>query len=63
VRGTTQPVKLALGKQGTRKWQAERFDPRNGARHPLPVSEGDRESFEFQPPDTQDWLVVLQNAR
>jgi hypothetical protein len=57
VRGTTEPVALALP-AAAGGWRAERFDPRTGARAPLPAPIGGG-SFEFRAPDAQDWLAVV----
>lgn len=56
VRGTTEPVTLALGSLNAAI--AEQFDPRTGARQPLPAPVSDR--YQYRPPDAQDWVFVIR---
>ncbi len=60
VRGTTQPVTLELAAASAHRWQAERFDPRTGARQAVTAPATGASSYKFTPPDAQDWLVVLR---
>lgn len=59
-RGLKTPVKLALD-SASGPFSAMQFDPRSGERKDLgPVLSCDR--FEFQPPDEQDWIVLVMTA-
>jgi hypothetical protein len=53
-------VTLSLGSSGG-PLSATQFDPRSGERKDLGAVTG-KERFEFQPPDEQDWVVILTSA-
>jgi hypothetical protein len=58
VRGTTQPVELALGARPQR-FRIRQFNPRTGqfrslGEQPVPAR------YKYQAPDQQDWVVLLE---
>lgn len=63
VRGTTEPVTIALDGRGASAWQAEQFDPRTGARKSLTAPAAGSDRYEYRAPDAQDWLVVVRTAK
>jgi hypothetical protein len=56
VRGLKSPVTLAPGSM-IGQLSAMQFDPRSGERKDLGAVGGER--FEYQPPDEQDWVVLV----
>jgi len=56
-RGLSSPVRLTLSPKLT-SFSATLFNPRTGERKDLGATLGS-ERFEFQPPDSQDWIVLL----
>lgn len=56
ARGLKTPLSLKL--DASSQLTATQFDPRTGERKSLGTTSG-KERFEFQPPDEQDWVVVL----
>ena len=62
VRGTTEPVVLALEGRSATKWATEQFDPRTGARRSIsgPIAVDGR--FAYRAPNTKDWIVIVRMA-
>jgi hypothetical protein len=57
VRGLKQPVTLKLGASSD-GLNVEQFNPRTGAREELKANVEDG-SFQYTPPDEEDWVVLL----
>lgn len=60
VRGTGQPVELALGARA-RRFRAREFNPRTGEWRTLGEAEV-RGVYRYQPPGADDWVVVLRRV-
>jgi hypothetical protein len=57
ARGLRTPVTLSLSSTAG-AFSAMQFDPRSGERKDLGPVSGER--FEYQPPDEQDWVVLVR---
>ena len=58
ARGVKEPVRLQLD-AADGSFTASQFDPRTGGQKHIGEITGGK-IFEFQPPDEQDWMVVLR---
>lgn len=62
ARGVTQKLTLNLGPNGTGEYRVRFYSPRTGEYRELATKQFIEQSYEWSPPDNQDWVVQLQRT-
>lgn len=59
ARGLTEKLTLQLGPSGQGAYRARQFNPRTGEKIPVDGNLVLTHSFDWTPPDSQDWVLHL----